>query len=185
MFDKSAHLKISIVAGATPLLLSRPAMSDLGLVIDFEIHTVSSRKLQLESTRLDLVQNHYVLSLISSEYIADGSGSRQVVNPRLVFATDSDHTHNQTSYSTLSLSLLLPFLSTMTPTTSQFQNHIHMSMPFQMETIIRVNTMLRVYPNKFPPKENPNITFQPERLDIILVIVMLISLKEMSKKIVL
>jgi hypothetical protein len=89
VFGKTAAVDLRVVAGKTPLLLSRPAMSQLGLTIDFENHLVYSKKLELEPTALELVQNHYVLSLILGEYMSEGVGRRKQQS-RLVFAAEVD-----------------------------------------------------------------------------------------------
>ena len=43
-------LRLSVVPGECPPLLSKPACTQLGMIIDTEYHTVSARKLKVKTT---------------------------------------------------------------------------------------------------------------------------------------
>ena len=57
-------LKVSVVPGECPPLLSKPACSQMGMIIDTELHTVSSRKLKIKNYGLHQTYGgHYALPI--------------------------------------------------------------------------------------------------------------------------
>ena len=76
-----ATIKVSVVAGETPLLLSRQVHRDLGLVVDHDLRRYSARKLGLADQPLLEYAKHDVLRLgpegeeIEFDATADGGGN--------------------------------------------------------------------------------------------------------------
>ena len=57
-------LKVSVVPGECPPLRSKPACSQMGMIIDTELHTVSSRKLKIKNYGLHQTYGgHYALPI--------------------------------------------------------------------------------------------------------------------------
>lgn len=82
VYGIAARLRVCIVAGHTPLLLSRDTMSKLGLSINFCQNTVSSHMLDLVDQPILEVGGHLVLDLMSDGHVnlrhaykSDGTGA--------------------------------------------------------------------------------------------------------------
>ena len=64
MLGVQVVLRLSVVPGECPPLLSKPACTQLGMIIDTERHTVSSRKLKVKNYGLSQTfGGHYALSI--------------------------------------------------------------------------------------------------------------------------
>ena len=74
IFEAKHDLKICVVAGSTPLLLSRPTISRLGLCIDFGSGTVESRKLGITSQPISEVGGHLVIDLLDDSLVRSCQG---------------------------------------------------------------------------------------------------------------
>ena len=66
VFGVRLELKVCVVAGSTPLLLSRSTIAKLGLAIDFENNTASSRKLGIFQHPIAEVHGHLVVDLLDA-----------------------------------------------------------------------------------------------------------------------
>ena len=104
-------LRVSVVSGKCPPLLSKPVATKLGLLIDTENHTVASRMYHVKAFGLGMAVNgHYLLEIHDSDdtrvqipedfrmpsdvevYPLSQSGSRQTVNnPTTETATEAIH----------------------------------------------------------------------------------------------
>ena len=90
VYGVGAQLRVCVVAGQTPLLLSRAAMQRLGLCINFSKNTLSSQKLNIRDQPVLEAGGHLVLNLMDENiqrpcqaYKAEGSGNGSLLTGTL------------------------------------------------------------------------------------------------------
>ena len=69
VFGKVATLRVCIVAGHTPLLLSRKTLGKLGLSINFESNLISSKKLGIDQRPMLEEAGHLVIDLMEDHLV--------------------------------------------------------------------------------------------------------------------
>ena len=73
VFGKRSLLDLCIVAGETPLLISRATMTKLGLTIDFHSQTITSSRLDVSAEPLSEHCGHLVLNLLVNRSKAESA----------------------------------------------------------------------------------------------------------------